>query len=658
MDCVSAKKILKSEESWKKEFKKRYGHIKHNINDKNCLRQLIRIELVDDIIELPMSHYVVNLMMWQPMIKLKLVPSAKTVMNCNCITKGTIKDYIDNVYIRPFRSKVDIETLNIEIAKIIEELKNIVKDFGVILGITYNYYQIGQLCKKSPRFKELLYTKIPKGLQPKQVEEFCKERLDEAASILRKSNTGFAPLINSGGGISLPQLQELLIVVGNKPDLDGNTYSVPINTNIMIGGLNTPAHYTLDSTAGRKALIMNKKYTGNSGYFSRKLNLLSVDTALDPDPESDCHTKHYLKYKIDDMDSLLRLEGRHYKRNPKQIFEKIITHTDTKLIGQTIYLRSPCLCANEKICRKCYGELYIINKNINVGLMASTTMTNSFTQNILSAKHSLMTKSQKIEFDENIDEYFLLDGNRLVLDLPSIPDKDELYITIYENDIEVDSDEVYDEEGGNDSFEIVEEVTCSRIFITTADPSEVLLKVTEKNSMSLKLSEETVELINKYSKGNRSMIPLKKLDDDAQVLGTYDVSNFELTKTLNEVKGLLEREDHNGITNIEDLIYRFNRLLIDGKIYLHLVHAEVICRNIIRNIHDNTSRPDFTKDKLEYNLLTVKKALMANPSPLISLSFERVEEQLRSVLLFKKRKSSMIDRLFMLHYDSEYDITT
>ena len=153
------------------------------------------------------------------------------------------------------------------------------------------------------------------------------------------------------------------------------------------------------------------------------------------------------------------------------------------------------------------------------------------------------------------------------------------------------------------------------------------------------------------------MIPLSKINDDTDVIGTYDVSNFELTKTLNEVKGLLEREDHNGIKTIEDLVYRFNRLLIDGKIYLHLVHAEVICRNIIRNVHESTARPDFTKDKLEYNLLTVKKALMTNPSPLISLSFERVEEQLRSVLLFKKRKSSMIDRLFMLHYNDEYEIS-
>ena len=69
---------------------------------------------------------------------------------------------------------------------------------------------------------------------------------------------------------------------------------VPINTNLGIQGLKTPGDYLLDGKGGRKALVFNKKYTDNSGYFSRKLNLLASNIRLSRSHVHDCHTKEYL----------------------------------------------------------------------------------------------------------------------------------------------------------------------------------------------------------------------------------------------------------------------------------------------------------------------------------------------------------------------------
>ena len=94
-------------------------------------------------------------------------------------------------------------------------------------------------------------------MQPKEIEDFSKEKYSEFKEIISKSDTGFAPLLKSGAGFNDGQARESFVVVGNKPALDGTTLPVPINTNLFIGGLNTPAHYMIDAFAGRKALILD-----------------------------------------------------------------------------------------------------------------------------------------------------------------------------------------------------------------------------------------------------------------------------------------------------------------------------------------------------------------------------------------------------------------
>ena len=260
---VDIVEILSTKKNWEKEFDTYYDHIKATIGTKECFNIVVDVKLQDKTVRLNVVEYVVNLIMWRPMVKFKMLPTVRTVMDCSCVTQQTISNFINNIYVRPLRAKVNINKLNLQLAKIIENLKLFVEDFGIIMGITYNNYQLIQLMKEQPIVRDLFYTKIPDGLQPKEIEVFAKERLEMLIGILKKSDTGFAPLLNSGVGVNPAQLQELLVVIANKPDLFGNTYPVPINTNIMIGGLDKPSHYTLDACAGHKALIMNKKYTGS-----------------------------------------------------------------------------------------------------------------------------------------------------------------------------------------------------------------------------------------------------------------------------------------------------------------------------------------------------------------------------------------------------------
>lgn len=654
---VCAKDILKNKSTWKSEFNERYEYLKKYFGEKKCFKTMYRVKISDGNVLMNLSEYIVNLIMWRPMIRYKIQPSMNTLFDTTCIKQSTISDYINSVYVRPLRSKVDINKLNLEIAKIIEGLKKIEEDFGLIIGVTFNYYQIIQLIKKNPRVRELITTEIPEGMQPKEIEVYLKGRRDELIEILKKSDTGFGPLLRSGVGINPNQLQELMVAVGNKPDLTGKTYPVPINTNLMFKGLDNPTHYIIDASAGHKALIMNKKFTGSSGYFSRKLNLLNLDTALDSE-ESDCHTDRYLEVYIEDLDILKRYEGRYYKSKKESKILKVIKFNDTHLVGRKIYVRSPIYCQghNGKICKKCYGELYNNNKEINIGVLAGTIITSRFTQNILSSKHSLMTNSQKIELTPGYDEFFILDSSSLLLDKNNIFDLKNYYLCIDSNDLEADVMDEYDEDE-EIPLSVLEELTATHCSIVTED-GELIIELKEQNGMHLKVTNYMRNLINHFEKksdDDNILIPLNSIDEN-ETLFEFDIANHELTKTLNQVKDLLEKKEHQGCESIEEMVGMFNRLLIDGKIYAMAIHSEIIIRNLIRNPKDITLPPNWSDKDAEYVILTVQKALMENPSPLISLSYERVEEQLRKVLTFRKFKPSIIDKLFMKKYKSYYNV--
>lgn len=258
--------VLKSKKTWKKEFNKRYDFIKQNIGLGHCFDSLFHIYMDDgSIVGMDLADYVVNLMFWQPCIAFDLDCTIDYIFYCDNITSKTIENYMNNVYIRPLRTKVNLKKLSIECIKIIENLKRIVEDFGVILNVSYNLYTIDKLREKYPELNRIFYSNMPEGLQPHEIEDYGKAKLKALVNILKNSHTGFRALLNSGAGVKTGQLQELMAVIGNKPDLNGNVLPVPIDTNIMFKGLDTPSNFYMDANGGRKALIMNKKYTGSAG---------------------------------------------------------------------------------------------------------------------------------------------------------------------------------------------------------------------------------------------------------------------------------------------------------------------------------------------------------------------------------------------------------
>lgn len=267
MKEINIRKVMKSKKTWKEEFESLYDYFKESIGEDNeCFKKTVNVRLMDgSLVEMGLNNYLTNLIMWRPAIKFKIPITLDMIFETSNIKAGNISDYINNKYVRPLRNFVDLEDLNTEPAAVIEYAKRIEEDFGLIMGLSFNVMTLDKLRRDNERINDIFNTKIPDGLQSAEIEEYGLKKRKELISILSESDTAFKPFLNSGAAFKEGQFQELLAVVGNKPDLDGNTMPVPINTNLGVQGLKTPGDYLLDAKGGRKALVFNKKYTGNSG---------------------------------------------------------------------------------------------------------------------------------------------------------------------------------------------------------------------------------------------------------------------------------------------------------------------------------------------------------------------------------------------------------
>ncbi len=79
------------------------------------------------------------------------------------------------------------------------------------------------------------------------------------------------------------------------------------------------------------------------------------------------------------------------------------------------------------------------------------------------------------------------------------------------------------------------------------------------------------------------------------------------------------------------------------------VHLEIIIMNQIRSSEDIIEMPDWSvPEQSNYQVLTLKKAIMTHPSISISLQSEDIARMLHSPLSFRKHEPSAYDLLYMV----------
>lgn len=345
-----------------------------------------------------------------------------------------------------------------------------------------------------------------------------------------------------------------------------------------------------------------------------------------------CNSIHYITYHIED-DTWLRLLDQRYYYTKRGELKLLNYKKDKHLIGKKVNFASPCTCnSKEGICKKCYGELFEINKDLfSVGSYAATKGSNPLGQIVLSSKHYQGTESASISFNNSqFSDLFDLSSTEIALsDNPA--NDDELFLLLDEVLVEQDDDRDY---YYTKSFKVVDK------------KGKVIYNISEDHESNLYLSEQLIKYYKKLCL-KVSPIPLDSFDEDDAIF-IVEIKNKELTEPIKAVERVLNKENTSK-NSLSEVCQMMARNFIDIGIEINLVHLEAILKGLIRKKSNVLEYPDWSRngDPEDYCIVPVSNGLKNNPSPLVSLSYGYIRQQLISPELYEKDAPSHLDALFV-----------
>lgn len=653
-------------DTWDHYFEGLYNILLDGIETEFVSKTPIEVDFGPTSVELYPVDLLFNIIMWYVLLRTgQRIRPKHLFFDKRFITQNSIKRFMDDFVISVNRKRFSNKQLNNIIDDCMAKIA-MIDEFSMFLMNTINLEDNIALMHASPEFYDILHAGKDGKMDNIPLEDIKTVSMDlteKAIEIIIKSGEILPfphSLANSflcKEGINDKQYKEFSVNIGTKPTSDGGLYTTPLNTSFIMGGVADPLYYTIDSSAGRTAQMMSKINVGDSGNFARLLGLNNTDTYLHPDPDYDCHSKNYEVQYIENAQILNLFIGRYYRLHPNGM-EHIITKNDTRLIGQTIYLRSPMTCASfargEGICYKCYGDLAYTNNNINIGKMAAEILSSRLTQRLLSAKHLLETVIKKIMWSEHFDNIFEIEGNAVKI-MNDINVKD-WFIIIDPDTIDSDSMEYdgYDDDESGSAYSGGGELYSEYIpeFIVQTKAGEQF-PIHTANYDHLYISEDLNLAIRRKGipMDGKIMVPMTALEDS--YIFFVLMQNDGLSKTMEELMDLLNKSATTKSYDRNSILQKFLGTVIKGGLYITSVHCEVLLANQLRAADDILKKPDWNEPNETYQLLTLNEALTNNPSVIITLMYQRLSKTLYNPLTFRKDGPSFID-LFFMENPTEY----
>ena len=615
--------------------------------------------------DLYIVDYLYNLIMWLMLLKADITVKPCHIFYDPSLTRDDLTGYINEFLLIPsILERVGFHRLNEIIDDSMYLFTRDLEPFSYYLANTINNEDNIVLMNASPEYNQLLHCSLA-DVPFDKVKEVGMQYTNQAINIIKNSKDimgydhGLTASFNAREAVNPRQFKEALFNIGTKPNGSGGIFPYVIDSNFANGGVNTPLNYYIESSSARTAQILSKINIGDSGDFARILGLNNTDTFLFkpderyPDLDYDCGSQNYIKYTVKSAKHLKSIRCRYYRHNPNGM-EHMTDGTDTDLIGKTIYLRSPITCAGPRngmgICRKCYGDLYHINYDVNIGKIAAEILSSQLSQRLLSAKHLLETEIRKMQWNAEFEDYFIIDVNSIVL---NELDDTRGYLLIDPNDITLVGDEedaallsgdTEDEELEIDDTGVYSEY-ITHFFIKTPMGSQIEFKTNENEP--LYISNELNSMIRRKASPDNGIVkvPLSSLSNIP--LFYIRIINNEMSKTMNDIMNVLDKSSITEVMTKDQAVQEIVDLVISGGISVNAVHLEVLLSNQVVSVDDIFKKPDWTCPNVPYRMLTLNHALSSNPSTNVTLLYKDLGKTLYSPLTFKKHAPSFFDLFFM-----------
>lgn len=650
-------------DTWNKHYISVLNLFKDGIATEEVQGAFIDVHFTDGMnLEIALTDYLLNLIMWNMLIRTETPICSYHVFFADEIKKDTIKDYIDKFLIDENRKRYT----NMELNNIIDDTLYRIHDideFSFFFANTVNLEDNVLLMQKCKEFNECMHADLS-GVPIEDVKSVGMGYANKAIHIMKNASEylGFdhclADACRASEGINPKQFKEFTINIGSKPDGHGGIFPAIINKSFINGGVSTPLDYFIESSTGRTAQIIKYNNVGSSGHFARLLGLNNMDSYLNEDPNYDCYSRNFLVIAIKDKKTLKMLNNRYYRLTPMGKEMLISASRDKHLIGKTIYLRSPVTCASAArghgICYKCYGDLAYtvydseLHAGVNIGRIASETLSSSLTQKLLSAKHLLETFAEKVSWVRKFNEFFEVEGN--VIKLNSELESKALKLIIDPEMIELENEEDDDlgfsdddDEGGGApiyneyivDFDVIDESTGE------------IHHISNDKNVKLYISNELRSIIHKKGDPIEGKYFIDFYDIKDSPIFIMPIQNNELSKTLEHLEGLLNKNSTMKGMNLNQLLQSLIDTVIEGGLSVASTHLEVILSNQVRDPDNILEKPKWFLYNPGYEILSLNRALTLNPAVTISLSYQKVGKSLYSPITFKKKGSSFMDLFFM-----------
>ena len=559
------------------------------------------------------------------------------------ITQDDICAYINNKFIKRYRTKLPLITLNQTIDTIYSKFRDI-KEFQFYLMNTVNLKDTIDLMNKYKEFDKAIHCDA-EGVAVEDVKDYGLKAANTQVHYIINSNHCLRDSFRTGEGVSVKQFKEVQANIGTKPNGKGGIYPTIINSNFITGGLKNPRDMIIESSIGRQAQILSKNNVGTSGSFARLLGLNCMNTTLHHDPDYVCDTKNFIKVYIKDIKTLKAFDMRYYRFIEDGVDHYLDADKDTALIGKTLYFRSPMTCASfhkgHGICYRCYGNLAYVNRNINVGKIAAEELSSRFTQRLLSAKHLLESSVIRMEWDGPLFDLF-------EISLDSICMRTDIDYSNYY--LKLSALETDDE---SDDIEYSYSITSFTIIYPDGTERDIHTKDMDNIYLQPELSNIITKIINTLEDDSPIIIPILDLNN-IQALFRVPIRNNELQATMDKIKSIINVKkmvsSYTKDTILEDFMYTNMK----GGIDISSIHYEIILANQIRDLDNELEQPDWTiPNNVEYQILTLNNSLLNSPYLMTRLLYSRLNKVLITPTTFEVHKGSMND-IFAVTYPKQF----
>lgn len=309
--------------------------------------------------------------------------------------------------------------------------------------------------------------------------------------------------------VNMGQLLQCVSHRGFLTDIDSNQFPVPVMRS-YVQGIRSIYDSLIESRSASKSLAFTKAPLQESEYFSRRLQLVSL--VLSNLHRGDCGTTKYLPWIVQDKliengvkrreGDLNYLDGKYYlDETTNQL--KMIKSSDKHLIGKSLKIRSILHCAHPDpygICTTCFGELSLaVPYGTNVGHMASSSMAQDTSQNVMSTKH--LDSNVIIEgitlYDENRNYLKVsADGNSYLLADKTKGKKIALIIS--NNNAPNMTDVIEVDDVRNLNISRISEIAQMTMHIVSAKTEEYAGLDVNKKERKASMTYELLEHIRKY----------------------------------------------------------------------------------------------------------------------------------------------------------------